>query len=376
VRCTSKPWSKPGRWKVNLNPLSTRPLLPLYFATHHHFVVFLLSTAASETSEGQHAVVLQPPHRVVLHTQSTGQEQRTIEADFVYTAQHNNHNLCIDALHPLIDRALLGYNALILAYGSSGTGKAHTMRGKRGEVGIVEAAANRLFSQLSTLSDTASFITLSFYQISGTTIVDLLAPDTTAPLQLSDHRTYGALVVDVTQLECQSADELNLLVRQAYTTSDALVRRSATRSKPHLVIEWRVEVQTGGMTRSSLVRFVQCAGSGGVSLQFNPGLQSLAQCMAALAAGKQRWDVPFSGSALTRLCEYGLGGSGYGLFVCCIDGKDVSLPDTMHGLEMCERARKIKSTPASNRNTTQAQISHHTTQHKRPLITATQLLHD
>ena len=45
---------------------------------------------------------------------------------------------------------------------------------------------------------------------------------------------------------------------------------------------------------------------------------------------------------LTRLCEYGLGGNGYGLFVCCIDGKDASLPDTMHGMDMCERVRKIK----------------------------------
>ena len=307
--------------------------------------------------------MLQPPHRITLHTQSAGQEQRTIDADFVYTAQHNNQNLCADALYPLIDRTLLGYNALILAYGSSGTGKAHTMRGKRGEVGIVEAAANRLFSQLSTLSDTASLITLSFYQISGTTIVDLLAPDTSAPLQLQDHRTYGALVVDVTQLECQTADEMNVLVRQAYATSDALTRRSATRSKPHLIIEWRVEVQTGGMTRAAMTRFVQCAGSGGVSLQFNPGLQSLAQCVAALAAGKQRWDVPFNGSALTRLCEYGLGGNGYGMVVLCIDGKDVSLPDTMHGLDMCERARKIKSTPTSNKNTTAAQISHNNIQH-------------
>ena len=325
-----------------------------------------MCVAASESSDGQHAVILQPPHRIVLHTQSAGQEQRTVDADFVYTAQHNNHNLCTDALYPLVDRILLGYNALILAYGSSGTGKAHTVRGKRGEKGMVEAAAGRMFSQLSTLSDTVSLITLSFYQLVGTTITDLLAPDTTAPLQLQDHRTYGALVVDATQLECQSADEMNVLLRQAYATSDALTRRSATRSKPHIVVEWRVEVQTGGLTRSSLARFVQCAGSGGVSLQFNPGLQSLAQCMAALAAGKQRWDVPFSGSALTRLCEYGLGGNGNGMFVLCIDGKDVSLPDTMHGMDMCERARKIKSTPTSNRNTTAAQISphaHHTHVH-------------
>ena len=314
--------------------------------------------------------MLQPPHRIVLHTQSAGQEQRTVDVDFVYTVQQNNRNLCTDALYPLIDRTLVGYNALILAYGSSGTGKAHTMRGKRGEVGIVEAASNRLFSQLSTLSDTASLITLSFYQISGTTIVDVLAPETSVPLQLQDHRTHGALVVDVTQLECRSADEMNVLLRQAYVTSDALIRRSATRSKPHLVVEWRVEVQTGGMMRSSLARFVQCAGSGGVSLQFNPGLQSLAQCMSALAAGKQRWDVPFSGSALTRLCEYGLGGNGYGLFVCCIDGKDVSLPDTMHGMDMCERARKIKSTPTSNRNTTLAQISRNTLTHHT--VTGTQ----
>ena len=140
------------------------------------------------------------------------------------------------------------------------------------------------FSQLSTLSDTASLVTLSFYQLSGSTITDLLAPDTTAPLQLQDHRTYGALVTDVTQLECQSADELAILLRQAYATSDALTRRSATRSKPHIVIEYRIETHTGNMQRSSLLRFVQCAGSGGVSLQFNAGLQSLAQCVTALSA--------------------------------------------------------------------------------------------
>ena len=334
---------------------STRP------DTHYPCVASVSSVPASESAAAQHAVNLQPPHRIIL--QSAGQEQRTVDADFVYTAKHNNHNVCTDAIYPLVDRTLLGYNVLILAYGSSGTGKAHTMRGKRGETGIVEAASNRLFSQLATLSDTSSLITLSFYQLSGTTLTDLLAPDTSSPLQLQDHRAYGALVTDVTQLECQSADELNVLLCQAYATADALTRRSATRSKPHLVIEWRIETQTGGMQRSSLLRFVQCAGSGGVSIQFNPGLQSLAQCISALAGGKQRWDIPFTSSALTRLCEFGLGGNGHGLFVCCIDGKDESLPDTMHGMDMCERIRKIKCTPTSNRNTTQAQISHNTLSH-------------
>ena len=263
-----------------------------------------------------------------------------------------------------------GCNLLVLVYGSSGTGKGHSFQGKGGERGLLSLCAEQLFSCLATLpSFTSSFLTMSAYQIQSSSIVDLLSPCTRSPLHCVEHRTLSACVDELSFLPFASASELNTLLAQAFAVSAALVQRGGGARKPHVVVEWRVELEQGGggagaagggSVQQSLVRWVQCAGSGGASLKLNAGLQAMSAVIGGLAAGKDSWSLPFASSSLTRLLQFGLGGNAHCLFLACIDCKDGSLLDTRHALELAEQSRRIKNTVRPNRSSLAQQLSQHT----------------
>jgi hypothetical protein len=261
-----------------------------------------------------------------------------------------------------------GCNLLVMVYGSSGTGKGHSFQGKGGERGLLSLCAEQLFSCLATLpSFTSSFLTMSAYQINSSSIIDLLSPNTRSPLHCVEHRTLSACVDELSFLPFASASELNTLLAQAFAVSAALVQRGAGSRKPHVVVEWRVELEQGGgaaagssssgPVQQSLVRWVQCAGSGGASLKLNAGLQAMSAVVGGLAAGKDGWSLPFASSSLTRLLQFGLGGNAHCLFLACIDCKDGSLLDTRHALDMAEQIRRIKNTVKPNRSTLPQQLS-------------------
>ena len=258
-----------------------------------------------------------------------------------------------------MDRVLDGFNVLLVSYGSSGTGKGHTFQGTTSEPGAILSSATHLFHTLATLPSTRSFLTISAYQIQhNSVVVDLLAPSTLSPLTVVDHRHHRATVQGVAQLPFASPEELSTLLHQSRGVHCALaLRGGGTKAKPHVVVEWRVEVEREGVTRQSLVRFVQCAGSGGASLRFNPGLTALSSVVGGLAQGKDAWSVPFASSALTRLMEFGLAGQAHCLFFLCIDEREEAQQDTAHSLHLASQLTKIPLKPQSNRSRTGQQLT-------------------
>ena len=302
------------------------------------------------------SVQLHPPHRVSQVQYGAEAETRSFDVDFVFTPTDTNEQLCASALFPLMDRVLDGFHALIASYGSSGTGKGHTFQGTGDDRGVILSSAAYLFRTLAKTPSAKSFFMLSAYQIQHNAVVDLLAPNTLTALAVVDHRQHGATVDGVSSLAVADERELSTLIAQVRATSSALSQRGGGR-KPHVVIEWRVDVQRDGGTRQSLVRWVQCAGSGGASLKFNPGLTALSSVANALAQGKEPWSVPFASSSLTRLMQFALSGGGHALFVVCIDETDASHEDTSHSLHLASLLSKVALSPKPNRSRTSEQLA-------------------
>lgn len=92
-------------------------------------------------------------------------------------AQHDGQQQVYElAARPAVASVLQGYNASIIAYGQTGTGKTYTMEGIYGHEGIVPRAVQDIFRSIGDDSDPNSqyLVRVSYLQIYNEVISDLL----------------------------------------------------------------------------------------------------------------------------------------------------------------------------------------------------------
>lgn len=262
----------------------------------------------------------------------------------------------MNSVAPMVRKVVSGHNCFLVAYGASGTGKAHTLHGTEGKDkdGILPLAIDSLFNRIAEDKDRDYMITVSMFQIRRGFIVDLLNPRPKSTLYLKNSRQLGAYVQGLAELECVKADRAKELFRQGLRVKDQLLNRTTSAGKPHIVMNLNVESMEKGnrsTTRTSILRFFQVAGSGGLSYRSNIGLQALGKCVDALAVeGDDPFAVPFAASELTRLMESGLGGNAYCLFMLFCDPREKMQADTLKTLEMGGKVGSIKNTVQVNVN--------------------------
>ena len=257
-----------------------------------------------------------------------------------------------------MDHVLDGFNALVLVYGSSGTGKGHAFHGTDSEAGLLLSAATHLFRAISSSPSTSALLTLSAYHVHGNHLIDLLAPSTLSPLLLPSLPTPSSPPPALCSLPFSSPADLSTLLAQLRATARALSLRSPhPPTKPHLVCDLRLHLTRPPTTHSTLTRFISCAGSGGASLKFSPGLTALSQVTAGLASGRAAYELPFTHSTLTRLTEFALAGAGYVAALLCVDSTDAAHEDTAHALSLAAQLGKVPLKPQPQRSRTAERLA-------------------
>lgn len=84
-------------------------------------------------------------------TDKTGKEAYTF--DRVFGPRTINSTIFDQEYQSMIINALRGYNVMIAAYGQTSTGKTHTIKGSKDHPGIIQLAADELFSRLEALKN-------------------------------------------------------------------------------------------------------------------------------------------------------------------------------------------------------------------------------
>lgn len=103
--------------------------------------------------------------------------------DFVYDPYSTQDFLYENTANSAVNSVLEGYNATILAYGQTGTGKTHTMEGFKysgcdPQRGIVPRTMEQIFSYIERCQQGTSFmVRASYLQIYNEVISDLLKTD-------------------------------------------------------------------------------------------------------------------------------------------------------------------------------------------------------
>ena len=159
--------------------------------------------------------------------------------DHVYSQDSNQASVYNNTARDAVLSSLSGYNATIIAYGQTGTGKTYTMEGEPEPKlrGIIPRATEEIFGYIQNASSERKkfLVRASYLQIYNEVISDLLKPERTN-LSVREDKKRGVFVEGLSEWAVRSPKEVyGLMQRGALTRCTANTKMNEISSRSHAV---------------------------------------------------------------------------------------------------------------------------------------------
>ncbi|OWM68852.1 kinesin-like protein KIN-5D [Punica granatum] len=308
------------------------------------------------------------------------QIDRTFMFDKVFGPTSQQKDLYDQAVHPIVNEVLEGYNCTIFAYGQTGTGKTYTMEGgarkKNGEfpndAGVIPRAVRQIFNILEAQSAEYS-MKVTFLELYNEEITDLLAPEECSkfiddkskkPIALMEDGKGGVFVRGLEEEIVTTANEIYKILEKGSAkrrTAETLLNKQSSRSHSIFSITIHIKECTPEgeeMIKCGKLNLVDLAGSENISRsgaregrareagEINKSLLTLGRVINALV--EHSGHVPYRDSKLTRLLRDSLGGKTKTCIIATISPSIFCLEETLSTLDYAHRAKNIKNKPEIN----------------------------
>eukprot|EP00775_Hariotina_reticulata_P010422 gene10422-10580_t len=289
--------------------------------------------------------------------------------DVAYGTEAHNNDVYQGSIQELAAGVSRGLNGTVFAYGSTGSGKTHTMVGTPADPGLMVLSLSQIFREKAAYAQTEDeefTVTMSYLEVYNEVIYDLLVKNS-GPLELREDPDLGVCVAGLKRISVTSAAEIMGLLEDGNTrrktdSTDA----NATSSRSHAVLEivvrrtprnhYRATVLMGKLTLVDLAGSERAAetNNNGQKLRdganINKSLLALANCINAL--GKQQKAgvayVPYRNSKLTRLLKDSLQGNSRTAMVATISAAGDQYHHSVNTLKYADRAKEIKTHVVKN----------------------------
>ncbi|KAG2221922.1 hypothetical protein INT45_013258 [Circinella minor] len=313
--------------------------------------------------------------------------------DYVFDSNTIQSQVYSEAITPLLDKFMEGFNTTILAYGQTGSGKTYSMgtglhnTTVREEEGIVPRSMVRLFESMEQRAqespDFKYEILVSFLELYNEELVDLLNPNTiqrrknnnnnnnnmSAEVSIREDIAGNIYWSGVREETCSSPEELlGYLAKGSLCRTTGSTDMNTVSSRSHAIFSVILKQQQreeDGSDKSftSKFHFVDLAGSERLKrtnaqgdrakegIAINSGLLALGNVISALGDETRRaTHVPYRDSKLTRLLQDSLGGNSQTLMLACVSPSDSNFMETLNTLKYANRARNIKNRVTINQD--------------------------
>ncbi|KAA8518561.1 hypothetical protein F0562_016035 [Nyssa sinensis] len=310
---------------------------------------------------------------------------RVFTFDKVFGPSAQQRDLYEQAIIPIVNEVLEGFNCTIFAYGQTGTGKTYTMEGdckrsKSGpfgelppEAGVIPRAIKQIFDTLESQNAEYS-VKVTFLELYNEEITDLLTPEEIPRVALEDKQKKqlplmedgkgGVLVRGLEEEIVTSASEIfNLLERGSAKrrTAETLLNKQSSRS--HSLFSITIHIKEATPEGEELIKcgklnLVDLAGSENISRsgaregrareagEINKSLLTLGRVISALV--EHLGHVPYRDSKLTRLLRDSLGGRTKTCIIATVSPAVHCLEETLSTLDYAHRAKNIRNKPEVN----------------------------
>ena len=318
----------------------------------------------------------------------------TFQFDSILSPSSNNSSYYSSCIEGLINNKYLnGINTTIIGYGSTGSGKQHTFFGdnnnnnkinksidNNNEKGILFSSIDTIFDKIEqkTMNTKTLLLFSCFVLNNNNSIIDLLTPNTKQLLSIESNNTHynrslGLTIENLSKIEIKTKEEAKQLLLQTINIKNELDLRFINTNigggnKSHLFFDFQLEScekANPNIFTVSLLRFCLLAGSGGVNLKFNTGLQSINKIVDLLANQQLVYSNQYQSHPLTQLLEMGIGGinsvTAILLFInppsssslssssSSSSSSSVLLSDSLHTLQFGSKCNRIKTESKINR---------------------------
>ena len=277
--------------------------------------------------------------------------------EFVHDAiflNENNLEIYTSKIEPMIQQSMDGYNMTLFAYGTTSSGKTHSIFGSKDEIGIIPLALESIFNIIQE-SDREYLLRVSFLEIYNEQIKDLLA-ENQQPLRILENKARGAFVWPIQELvvtskeQCIEYVEQGLIRRHSASTNYNLYS-SRSHAIFQIIIESRHPTNDKSVQLSTL-NLIDLAGSEKSSSNkqrqleshyINRSLLSLAKVISLLIQtnGNPNQHIPYRDSKLTRILQTPLSGNALCLVLCCINPTTIALEESINTMHFATRIRKM-----------------------------------
>lgn len=262
---------------------------------------------------------------------------------------------------PHVKALFQGIDVTIFAYGVTGTGKTHTMRGglKLADRGVIPRLLSNVFrrgKKIAKDSDgqTTVDVSLSYYEIYNDKVFDLMEPPekrqpSGLPLREKDNKT---IVVGLSERTCQDLKDFEKLYIEANNNRvTAATKLNAHSSRSHAILRVKVTQTTGDRVKESTASAIDLAGSEDnrrtdngkerlvESAAINKSLFVLSQCVDAISRGDKR--IPYRESKMTRILSLGQN-NGITVMILNLAPLRSYHLDTLSSLNVSSRAKRIE----------------------------------
>mmetsp|Transcript_5839 Transcript_5839/g.8574 ORF Transcript_5839/g.8574 Transcript_5839/m.8574 type:complete len:887 (+) Transcript_5839:2-2662(+) len=320
--------------------------------------------------------------------------------DNVYRASATQSEVYENTAQQAVLSTLEGYNATIIAYGQTGTGKTYTMEGSTDDGtgtnrGIIPRSTEEIFNYIQNKgnSKTKFLVRAAYLQIYKDAVSDLLKPERNH-LKIRQGKKRGVFVENLSEWVVRSPQEVyGLMSRGAKERVSGHTRVHDRSSRSHaifmLIIEqsettivdpksgaeldidvatWKrlPENQRKGELRQTFkigkLNLVDLAGSerqrfsGATGIrydelkQINKSLSALGHVIKRLTSGSPQSHVPYRNSKLTRILEDSLGGNCKTTMMAMVSPALESFLESLSTLKFVHRAKSIKNKAQINQD--------------------------
>jgi len=294
--------------------------------------------------------------------------------DRIFDEQDGQATVFEETLRPMIDDSLRGYEASMLAYGQTGTGKTHTIEGDiSSEVGrgMILRAAEVVFDRLQHPKYVNTTVACSFLSLYNDEFSDLLADHEAAPLRLLEGAA-GVQVQNLSEEPVASVEDLRQILKRAglrRQVDETNLNKNSSRAHCmftlHLYVGRKCDARRDGgldgeMVCKGKLHLIDLAGSEGVKKagigpkdgqdrerkSINQSLLALNRVLIALKQGATR--IPYRDSKLTRLLASALGGKESTCVLCTLSPSKFCVEETAATLSYAQQACGVTNRPTAS----------------------------
>ena len=292
----------------------------------------------------------------------------------VFGPESGQERLYNQAVAPIVEEVLEGFNCTIFAYGQTGTGKTYTMEGGNRDssdgsnlsevAGVIPRAIHQIFTTLDA-HDSEYTVKCSFLELYNEETTDLLAVGDSQGQKLRILEDKSGVVIQGLEefIVKDSVDIYALLDRGSAKRRTAETQLNKQSSRSHSVFCVTVHMREMAADGEEVIKIgklylVDLAGSENVTRSgaagtmakeagsINKSLLTLGRVITALVEGSGH--IPYRDSKLTRLLRDSLGGKTKTCIIATIAPTAHCQDETLSTLDYAHRAKNIRNRPEVN----------------------------